>query len=129
MKAADNHWVTLTASLCLLLPACGPKAGEEIVPETASGYRPFSASYEGVTLARIEQTYDHQTDINEVGMSYHVTVDVVQTDSALNARLVLDSIANVSGILAADLPARVDSARGTAYTGVLAANGELLGFR
>jgi len=121
--------VTVAAALGVFLGACGPKATEEVVPEASSRYSPFVASYEGVTLASIEQTYNYQTDVNEIGMRYHVTVDVAGPDSGLDATLVLDSITNVSGILADDVGERVDSARGTTYTAMLAPNGELLGFR
>jgi hypothetical protein len=121
--------VTGATALSLFLGACGPTASEEIVPEATSGYSPFEASYEGVTRARIEQTYNYQTDVNEIGMRYHVTVDVVGADSGLNATLVLDSITDVSGIPAGHIGERTDSARGTTYSGMLAPSGELLGFR
>lgn len=129
MAAASLKLTAMTWS-CLILGACGPPAVKEVVPEasTTSGYAPFSASYQGLTQTRIEQTYNDQTDVNEIGMRYHLTVDVLEADSALSATLVLDSITDVSGIGAEDLQARTDSARGTVYEGVLAPNGELLGF-
>lgn len=118
----------LTATLCCVSVACAPKEPEVVTPEPPRGYQPFSASYHGITHARIEQTYNNQAEVNHVGMHYHIAVEVVEEGSQLNARLVLDSISEVEGIPHENLPARKDSALGVAYAGVLARDGSMSDF-
>jgi hypothetical protein len=117
--------LAITASLFFVCLACGSKEVEVVTPEPPRGYRPFSASYHGITRARIEQTYNNQAEVNNVGMHYYLAVEVAAADSQLNAKLVLDSITEVQGIPAQNLSARTDSALGVQYEGILAPDGTL----
>ena len=120
--------LSIAATLCIVSIACGPKEPEVLTPEPPRGYQPFSASYHGITHARIEQTYNNQAEVNNVRMHYYVAVEVAAADSQLNARLVLDSISEVEGIPHENLSARTDSARGVTYAGVLARDGSISDF-
>jgi hypothetical protein len=127
-RLASDLRITITATLCIMLSACGGQPSEEVAPEAPLGYQPFAASYEGVTRARIEQTYNELTDVNELGMRYDLTVEVAPAATPFPVTLRLDSISDAWGFIADSLPARLDSARGAAYTAALAPTGQLLDF-
>jgi hypothetical protein len=112
----------------MIASACGvTQKVEEAVPDEKTKYRPFGASYRGVTHARIEQTFNNQSDITEVGMQYFLTADVIPSDSVLHAALTIDSITNVVASQGAANSAQADSARGVTYTGTLFQSGRLSG--
>ncbi len=126
-KHCRRHVVA--AIVWLIAGACGgTQKTEEPAPDTRTRYQPFGASYHGVTHSRIEQTFNDQSDVTEVGMRYYVTADVVQSDSVLHATLAIDSITHVVASRAGAIGMQADSARGVTYNGILSYSGALSGF-
>jgi len=126
LKHSRRHVVAAIAWLIASACAVTPQA-EEPVPDARAKYQPFGASYRGVTHSRIEQTFNNQSDVTEVGMRYYVTADVIQSDSLLHATLTIDSITHVVASRAGTTGAQTDSARGVTYTGTLSQSGALSG--
>ncbi|UCD23273.1 MAG: hypothetical protein JSW51_09460 [Gemmatimonadota bacterium] len=121
-----QHHVVVAIALTLA-SACGgtTQTADEPAPDPRTRYQPFAASYEGVTHSRIEQTFNEQSDITEIGMRYHLSVEVTESDSGLHATLVIDSITHPIGPQVAAMGPQSDSARGATYGGIMLSNGAL----
>jgi hypothetical protein len=114
----------------LMASACGrsTQSADEPAPDLRTRYQPFTAKYEGVTHSRIEQTFNEQSDVTEVGMRYYLTVEVARSDSGLRAILSIDSITDLVGPQIGAMGLQSDSARGATYSGNMSSSGALSNF-
>lgn len=119
-----------------LLVGCatsGTPAAGAAAPAAPSSftYGPFTAEYAVASYNHTEQDFGGQVQTVDFNMTYYITTTAVQTGGASQLTITLDSIPTMS-----DLPAgagiskeEIQRAAGTTYRGILAADGEILGFQ
>ena len=115
--------------LILLCTGCG-LVGGRTEPEliVSTHYRPFSASYRGVSIARTQQQFDIQTTETAFGMEFFLRADVSDTLGLMRTSLTVDSVSLHEGATGGFRPVHEDSAQGAAYNAVLQADGRLVDF-
>lgn len=129
-----------TGSTALLVTAlsvgcgtAGSPARTAAAPEAPSAftYGPFEAVYEIASHSHTEQEFGGQVQTVDFSMTYYITARAVQSGDAAQLTITLDSVPKMS-----DLPAgagiskeEVQRAAGTTYRGILAPDGEIVGFQ
>lgn len=115
--------------LAVLIGGCAKKGGDEQPPPAlVVVYQPHEAAYAGVTHGQVEQTFNNQVAESEFGLAYYLRTVVTGMQGDLEVTLSIDSITAVTGFAGGSLAARIDSARGAAFTAHLANNGALEDF-
>jgi hypothetical protein len=111
-------WVGCAAAATGVEPQLAPTS--ELAAVT---YSSFAASYRVVTHGRVEQEFNGQTVASDYTLRYHLSAEIVPSDTAFRVSLTLDSVPEFSGVGLG--PFEADGARGLRFSGTLSPNGRL----
>jgi hypothetical protein len=122
-------WVRLALPImaaAAVVSCASPGGSEEIAPSELVTYQPFIAAYVGSAHRMVQQEFDGQLMTNESAVQFFVHLEVAAAKDLLSASMVLDSVVQIEGPSVGMLPAQLDSARGSTFSGTLAPNGQII---
>ena len=125
-----NRYPTSLAAVTSVAAACAVVGSGSVVEKTPTptvfNFRPTSATYVSVSYRSVVRGVEGQTRSEETLLSYLLTTDVTQCDSAMTATFVVDTVtrATASNIQ----PHEIGSATGATFIARLASTGRLTDF-
>ncbi|MDJ0766948.1 MAG: hypothetical protein QNJ97_28495 [Myxococcota bacterium] len=125
----QKYGPALPVFLLLIGSGCGLIGGKaEPEPISSTHYRPYRASYRGISSSEIQQQFDIQTTETAFAFEFFLRVSVDDSFGSMETDLAVDSVFLRDGASGGFGSSQVDSARGVEYQATLHPDGRLIDF-